>query len=164
MCAEHYAFPWNGLIGDFKFRGDVALAGLLADRLASAVAQTPGGLDIDLVVPVPLSAQRLQDRGFNQAWELARRLAWSLRLTTDAHLLQRPIDTAHQVELSLAERARNLRGAFMVAPHRRSEVHGRRVALVDDVMTTGATFREAAHALCEAGAAAVDVWAVARTA
>lgn len=163
VCAQDYAFPWSGLIGDFKFRGDVALAGLLAQRLACAVADAPGARDVELVLPVPLSAQRLQERGFNQAWELTRRLGHRLGLATAADLLQRPVDTAHQLDLSLQDRARNLRGAFMVTPGRQPRVAGRRLALVDDVMTTGATLREATRALLQAGAASVDVWAVART-
>ena len=112
---------------------------------------------------MPLSAPRLQERGFNQAWELARRLGHLLGLATAVDLLQRPVDTAHQLDLSLQDRARNLRGAFMVTPGRQHMVAGRRLALVDDVMTTGATLREATRALMQAGAASVDVWAVART-
>jgi predicted amidophosphoribosyltransferase len=73
------------------------------------------------------------------------------------------VDTGHQLELSLLERAHNLRGAFMVAPQQRQAIVGQRLALVDDVMTTGATLREATRALLEAGAASVDAWAVART-
>lgn len=163
VCAEDYAFPWSGLIGEFKFQGDVALAQLLAQRMASVLRQTSGALEVDKMLPVPLSAQRLQERGFNQSWELARRLGQIFGLACSADLLLRPVDTAHQLELSLLERAHNLRGAFMVMPQRRQAVAGQRLALVDDVMTTGATFREATRALLEAGAASVDVWAVART-
>ena len=163
VCAEDYAFPWNDLIGDFKFRCDVGLATLLADRLAAALRQTPGGTEVDLLLPVPLSTPRLQHRGFNQAWELARRLGDLLRIPAEPHVLQRPVDTHHQAELSLQERSLNLKGAFMVNPQARPAVAGRRVALVDDVMTTGSTFREATRALLQAGAGSVDVWAVART-
>jgi ComF family protein len=163
VCAEDYAFPWSGLIGAFKFQGDVALADLLAQRMASALGQTPGALEVDMVLPVPLSAPRLRERGFNQSWELARRLGQHFARPCRADLLLRPVDTAHQLELSLLERAHNLRGAFMVAPQQRQAVAGQHLALVDDVMTTGATFREASHALLEAGAASVDVWAIART-
>jgi len=163
VCAEDYAFPWNDLIGDFKFRCDVGLATLLADRLATALRQTPGGTEVDLLLPVPLSTPRLQHRGFNQAWELARRLGDLLRIPAEPHVLQRPVDTHHQAELSLQERSLNLKGAFMVNPQARPAVAGRRVALVDDVMTTGSTFREATRALLLAGAGSVDVWAVART-
>ena len=162
-CAEDYAFPWNDLIGDFKFRCDVGLATLLADRLAAALRQTPRGTEVDLLLPVPLSTPRLQHRGFNQAWELARRLGDLLRIPAEPHVLQRPVDTHHQAELSLQERSLNLKGAFMVNPQARPAVAGRRVALVDDVMTTGSTFREATRALLLAGAGSVDVWAVART-
>jgi ComF family protein len=163
VCAEDYAFPWNTLIGDLKFRSDVALGALLAERLAAALGRAASSTDVDLVLPIPLSAQRLQQRGFNQAWELARRLARLFGLQAEAHLLQRPVDTAHQLELSLQDRTRNLQGAFMVDPQARSTLLGRRVALVDDVMTTGATFRQATQALLRAGAGSVDVWAVART-
>ena len=163
VCAEDYAFPWNNLIGDFKFRSDVGLAALLAERLAAALTRTQGGTEADLLLPIPLSTQRLQHRGFNQAWELARRLGKLLRIPAKSHVLLRPVDTQHQAALSLQEREGNLRGAFMVDPRARSAVAGRRLALVDDVMTTGSTFREATHALLQAGAASVDVWAVART-
>ena len=84
-------------------------------------------------------------------------------MTAQAQLLWRPADSAHQAELGRAERQHNLLSAFMVDPRRRGELLGRRVALVDDVMTTGATAREAAAALLRGGAAAVDVWVVART-
>ena len=106
---------------------------------------------------------RLSERGYNQAWELARRLGRSLGVAADPGLLWRPADQAHQADLNRAERQRNLRSAFMTDPRRRGELQGHRVALVDDVMTTGATAREAAAALLRGGAAAVDVWVVART-
>jgi ComF family protein len=131
--------------------------------MASVLRQTSAALEVDRVLPVPLSTQRLRERGFNQSWELARRLGQIFGLACSADLLLRPVDTAHQLELSLLERAHNLRGAFMVAPQQRQAIVGQRLALVDDVMTTGATLREATRALLEAGAASVDAWAVART-
>lgn len=158
-----YGFPWDRLITRFKFRQQPELAGLLAGALADAIDRQPLLPRPQLVLPVPLSPQRLAERGYNQAWELARRVASALRLPADASLLQRPLETAHQAELGRGERQRNLRTAFMADPSRRSELHGRRVALVDDVMTTGATAREAAAVLLRAGAAAVDLWVLART-
>jgi ComF family protein len=156
-CVADYGFPWDRLIADFKFRGSVELAGALAASLADAVAALPAP---DLVLPVPLSARRLAERGYNQAWELARRL----RRPARADVLQRPIDSAHQADLSRAGRLANLRAAFVVDARRRRLLAGRRVALVDDVFTTGATARCAAAALRHAGAGAVDVWVLARTA
>lgn len=156
VCVADYAFPWDGLIADFKFHGRPELAVLLAAQLRGAGHDAPAP---DLVLPVPLAAGRLAERGYNQAWELARRLGPPAR----ADVLLRPLETAHQAELDRAERQANLRAAFMVDPRRREAIAGRRVALVDDVFTTGATARAAARALRQAGAAAVDVWVIART-
>ena len=166
VCAEDYAFPWDRLVADFKFHGQPELAQPLADRLAQAVRdalQTAGAVGPELLVPVPLSAARLRERGYNQAWELARRLGPGLGVRAEPAVLLRPVDTAHQALLPRAERERNLRGAFMVDPARRGAVTGRRIALVDDVMTTGATLREATLELQRSGAAEVQAWAFART-
>jgi ComF family protein len=162
VCAADYGFPWDALIAEFKFHGRAELAAVLAERLQAAVRAAGAPLP-RWVVPVPLAPARLAERGYNQAWELARRLGRSLGLAADPDLLWRPAEQAHQADLNRAERQRNLRSAFMTDPRRRAELQGSRVALVDDVMTTGATAREAAAALLRGGAAAVDVWVVART-
>ena len=163
VCGLDYGFPWNQLIGAFKFQGRVELAAPLAARLAHAL----DAADVappDAVLPVPLTAQRLAERGYNQAWELARRVAATRQLPARSDVLQRVLHTPRQqAELSRAERRRNVRGAFFVGPALRPQVAGRRLALVDDVMTTGATVREAAGALLRAGAADVQVWVLART-
>lgn len=161
LCAVDYGFPWDTLITAFKFEGRVELADALATRLAAAVQDDDRA---ELVVPVPLSARRLAERGYNQSWELARRVARRLHMPAQASLLQRPQDTRHQADLDRAERRRNLQAAFRVDPRHGALLAGRRVALVDDVMTTGATAREAAATLLRAGAASVVVWALARTA
>lgn len=162
VCAVDYGFPWDGLIGDFKFKAREDLAGPLALLLAGAVTAT-NVPPADVVLPIPLSPPRLAERGFNQAWELARRTASQLKRPANCQVFLRPADTAHQVELSRAERQRNLLGAFMVDPRQRAAIEGHRVVLVDDVMTTGATAREAAATLLRAGARAVDLWMLART-
>lgn len=164
MTAVDYGFPWNTLVKAFKFDGRTELAGVLAGLLGGAIDAAPGAARaVDLVAAVPLAPARLADRGFNQSWELARRLARRFALPAEAMLLRRPVDSAHQTMLTRAERAANLQGAFMVDPARRAALGGRRVALVDDVVTTGATVRAATLALERAGAAAVVVWAFART-
>jgi ComF family protein len=116
-----------------------------------------------LLLPMPLSPARLRERGYNQAWELARRLGAALQVPADAGLLLRLKDTPHQTSLAVANRAANVRGAFAVEPLRRTELQGRDVTLVDDVLTTGASAAEATRALLQAGAARVQVWVVART-
>lgn len=162
VVACDYAFPWDHLVADFKFNGHVELATGLATRLAQAVQASAARLP-DLVLPVPLAPRRLAERGYNQAWELARRVARGVGCAADARLLERPIDGAHQAQLPRSARLTNLRGAFLVAPRRRAELQGRHVALVDDVMTSGATLSEAATALRRAGAARVDAWVLTRT-
>ena len=162
VCAVDYAFPWDHLIAEFKFRGQAELATPLAARLTEAV-QAHTGPPPQWVVPVPLSPQRLAERGYNQAWELARRVGAACGLPARADVLLRALDSAHQADLGRTQRQHNLRSAFFVDARQRAALQQRRVALVDDVMTTGATAREAAAALLRAGAAAVDVWVLART-
>jgi ComF family protein len=164
VCAFDYAFPWDRLIADFKFNQQVELARPLADRLLHALkAADDVALRPTLLVAVPLAPKRLAERGYNQAWEIARRMGRALHVSDSADLLTRPIDGAHQADLPLAARQRNVRGAFVVNPARRTLLRDRHVALVDDVMTSGTTLREATAALHRAGAARVDVWVLART-
>jgi ComF family protein len=150
-------------VQDFKFASQPELAGLFADALARALQLSDAARDIQLLLPVPLSNQRLRQRGYDQAWELARALGKVLGLRSEARALCRPIDTAPQSTLDRRSRALNLRGAFHVDPAWRPNVAGKHIALVDDVMTTGASFRATTHALLDAGALSVDVWCVART-
>jgi ComF family protein len=162
VCAADYVFPWDGLISAFKFHGHVELSAALAALLSQAVRNSDAPLP-QRVLPVPLALPRLAERGYNQAWELARRVAKNLGLPAHAHALLRHVDTAHQIELDRSERQRNLRTAFMVDALQRHRVQGQSIALVDDVMTTGATVAEASQTLLRAGAASVQVWVLART-
>jgi ComF family protein len=156
IAALDYAAPWSALIGHFKFHGAVELAPLFASLLRDAVREQPVP---ELLLPAPLSDARLRERGFNQSWELARRLG----PPADARLLLRVRDTPHQVDLPLDRRASNVRAAFAVEPLRRAAIAGRGVVLVDDVMTTGATAAEMARTLLQAGASSVQLWVLART-
>lgn len=166
LAAWRYDFPWDRLIARFKFYGGVELAGVLAEGLAETVESAVGAGWLalpELLLPVPLSPRRLRERGYNQAWELARRLGrrWSLR--AEPLWLERVRETPQQAELTRAERLHNLTAAFAVAPEARLALAGRRVALVDDVMTTGSTLFEAGATLRRAGVAEVQAWVLART-
>ena len=152
VAALAYEFPADALVHSLKFRGELALAPLLAGLLLPKL----GTLDIDCVVPVPLSPARLRERGYNQAVEIARHLD---RGRLELELCVRERDTPAQVELPYAERKRNVRGAFRCT----RALPGARIAVVDDVMTTGATLDEIAMTLKAAGAAHVVNWVVART-
>jgi ComF family protein len=158
-----YGFPWDRLIGRFKFQQQPELAALLAPVLQAAVQQQASAPLAQVVLPVPLSAQRLAERGYNQAWELARRVAAGLNLPAEAGWLLRLRDTPHQVGLSRTARTRNLRDAMWVTPQGVRGLAGRQIALIDDVLTTGVTAAAASQALLAAGAAGVQVWVLART-
>ncbi len=162
LTGVEYAHPWSALITQFKFHEAIDLAPALAALLQ--VAQQRVGAPLPhLLLPVPLSPQRLRERGFNQAWELTRRLGSALKTKADAGLLLRLKDSPHQLALPPEKRAANVRGVFAVEPLRRAELGGLSVAVIDDVMTTGATFNEIARVLKQAGAARVEAWALART-
>jgi ComF family protein len=154
VAALAYAFPADTLVHALKFRGELALAPMLADMLFENISNSE---KIDLVVPVPLSPQRLRGRGYNQAAEIARRL--EVRAPLELFLCERGRDTAAQTDLPWSERRRNVRGAFRCT----RPIPGGTVAVVDDVMTTGATLDEIASVLKDAGAARVVNWVVART-
>ena len=150
-----YRFPVDRLVHRFKYAGDLAIGKWLSLELAVAVRAQPLP---DLLVPVPVTSKRLRERGFNQAAQIARVLSSELAIPVAVRGLDRVRDTPAQSALGRRARRANLRDAFRCA--RRMPPH---VALVDDVITTGATAQAASRALKRAGASRVDVWAIART-
>ncbi|WP_243050402.1 ComF family protein [Dyella sp. RRB7] len=150
-----YAWPLDRLESRFKFGADLAagrvLAALWRRELAADHPQ--------LLVPLPLHPARLRQRGYNQALELARPVARTLQVPVRHDLLLRTRATKAQTELGAIARRRNVRGAFAAKPGVAWPGH---VALLDDVMTTGATLAECARVLRRAGVRRIDVWALAR--
>jgi ComF family protein len=168
FAAVAYAYPWSGLVGRYKFGEQPAWAPIFATLLLQApgARETLASLTAaDWIVPMPLSRQRLQARGFNQAWQLATALAGQsgTAARADAHLLLRITDTRPQSQLQRVERLVNVKGAFAVDPLRSAAIKGRRAVLVDDVMTSGASLFAAAAALKQAGATDVTAMIFART-
>lgn len=159
-CAVDYTYPWAQCIAQFKYQQQPGWAGPLAQLLQDAPGVADALAQGELVLPMPLSAERLRARGYNQAQELARRLAPG---RTDTRLLLRVRDTAPQLALDAAARRRNVQGAFALDPLRAGRVQGRRIVLVDDVMTSGASLYAAATTLRTAGAAGVQAVVLART-
>jgi ComF family protein len=162
LAAFDYAPPWDGLIARYKFHEALDLRDALAECLLTAWAQA-GRPAPGLLLPVPLGEARLRERGYNQAWELVRWLARRLAAPASAGLLLRLRETTQQMDLPLGDRAANVQGAFAVDPLLRAQLQGQDVTVVDDVMTTGATFEEIARVLRAAGARRIQVWALART-
>ncbi len=160
-----YAHPLDLLLTRLKFGRSLAAGRVLAElwvaALREALSKGRVGAMPDALVPVPLHADRLRERGYNQSLELARPLAHALGLPLLPDLLRRERATAAQTNLDAKARRKSLRGAFAVAELKNAAPPAR-VALIDDVMTTGATLRECARTLKCAGIARVEVWPLAR--
>jgi ComF family protein len=154
-AAFRYAFPVEHIVQGLKYRHRLPLAGWLADALVRRI----GPARVDCILPLPLSTQRMKDRGFNQAQEIARSLAQRLDLPLVSDACARVLDSAPQASLPWKERQANIRNAFEC----RIDLTGKTVAVVDDVMTTGATLNEFARMLKLHGSARVENWVVART-
>lgn len=162
IAALDYAFPWDQLLQRYKFHQGLALRRPLLDQMDRALSAAETDKP-DWLLAVPLSAARLRERGYNQSHELARALARRRGLRCDPGLLLRVQQGASQSSLPLADRAANVKHSFAVDPLRLAELRGARIALLDDVMTTGATLYELARVLRQAGAARVEAWVLART-
>jgi ComF family protein len=161
IAPYEYAAPIDGFLQALKFGHGRMLGRALALLVAgSAGAASPGDdLRPELLVPVPLHRRRLVARGYNQATEIARTLSASLRIPLEHAAAVRVQAAAPQSRLGARERHANVEHAFEV----RARLAGRRIAIVDDVITTGATVNALARVLLAAGAARVEAWAVART-
>ncbi|MDP1643918.1 MAG: double zinc ribbon domain-containing protein [Thiobacillus sp.] len=155
-AALAYAFPLDRLIPRLKYHGQLAIAPALGECLAQVAASRPRP---DRLIAMPLHAKRIRERGFNHATEIAREAAKRLGLPLDTASCQRIRDTPPQMGLKHDARRRNVRGAFMCT----GDVRGQRIALIDDVMTTGTSLDELAKTLKQAGALEVETWVVART-
>lgn len=155
-AALAFAFPADVLVHALKYRGELALAGLAADLLGECL---DGSDPVDAILPVPLSEARMRERGYNQSMEIARHVARARGVSLAPALCERVKDTPAQAALPFAGRAANVRGAFRCP----APVAGRTIAVLDDVMTTGATLDEVAATLKRAGAVRVVNWVFART-
>ncbi len=162
LAALVYEYPVDHLVRNFKFHKDLACGQLLAEELVRAVQTQPAPPHEtlawpDLLVPVPLHFLRRCQRGFNQAELLATELHQACGIPLERRLLHRTRATPAQSGLDRKSRQRNLRGAFSCAP-----LAGQHIAIIDDVLTTGATVQECSRVLKQAGASQVSVWVAAR--
>lgn len=160
LAALPYAYPWSGLVADFKFNQRPGWAASFAQLLRAAPWVEPALEAADLLLPMPVSKERLRDRGYNQAHVLAG----ALDASKLAHgLLLRVLDTPPQRTLPRSERLNAVRHAFAVDPLAAHRLRNKRIVVVDDVMTSGASLHAAARALRGAGAAHITALVLART-
>ena len=160
LAAVAYAYPWSNLVADFKFQQHTGWARSFATLMRSAPWVEPALDAADMLLPMPLSRERLQVRGFNQAMLLAKALD-AKKVHPD--LLLRVQDTPPQSSLSRKERLVSVQHAFATHPLKAHQLKGRRVVLVDDVMTSGASLHAAAGVLRTAGVAHITALVFART-
>ena len=159
LAPLRYEFPINLLVSRFKYRGKFCNGVLLADILLKHILSTQSSEELDLIVPVPLHWQRQFVRGFNQSHWLAKYLGHHLNIPVNDQLLKRCNNTPSQKGLKRKQRQKNLKGAFLV----NGNLTGKRIALVDDVVTTGSTVTEISKLLKKAGAKHIEIWCLART-
>jgi ComF family protein len=154
-----YAYPIDAMMLRYKYGNNLNLGDTFAEFLAEKTALD----NIDLIIPMPMHPQRLKERGFNQALEIAKVLnklfPKNTREKLDYKSVVRQTLTPPQASLPLKERVKNIKGAFKV----NANLAGKRIAIIDDVMTTGASLNELAKTLKKAGASHVECWVIART-
>lgn len=162
-----YDYPLNGLIHQFKYRRHLTSGKLLAQLLGDHLKHCSQDHDTwrapDLLIPAPMHWLKRWQRGFNQAEFLAQHIARELAIPLATKIVKRTHKTPAQKELTRAERQQNLRKAFAISAKNRAQINGKRIAIIDDVVTTTATARELSQLLIKAGAMNVQVWALART-
>lgn len=155
-CGFRYAFPVDRLVQALKYQHRLAVAGFFAEALLEVASTLP--LATDLLLALPLSAERLRQRGFNQALEIARPLAQRRGWSLSVHGYRRAMDTVPQTSLPWKERHKNIHGAFECD----LDLTGKNLTVIDDVMTTGASLNEFARILKQHGAARVTNLVAAR--
>lgn len=159
VAPYRYAYPLDQLIKRLKYGNDRQLARVLGTLLAQSLEANGEAVLPDVIVPMPLYSGRLRERGFNQAQDIAHWCGKYLGVKVSANLASRPVDTGSLAGLGRADRAHRILGAFRAS----DSVFGKHVAIVDDVLTTGASVRELAREIYDSGAASVECWALART-
>ncbi len=157
-CAYRYGFPIDHLVRGLKYRQQLANARVLGELTARHLRRVHAEPWPQCIIPVPLAEARFRERGFNQAIEIGRELQTQLAIPLQTDLIARIRDTPEQAGLDRKQRRKNLRNAFK--PLKPLDVQ--RVAILDDVVTTGSTVNELARVLLRAGVEHVEVWAVTR--
>jgi len=160
IAAFNFVYPVDALLRALKYRGELSVAEIAANGIIHSLAHQ----DLpDLLIPMPLHPQRLQERGFNQAMEISRRIARHTHCRLSTNSIIRLRHGEPQASLPLNKRAKNVKGVFAVNDVVSTDLRGKHIAVIDDIMTSGASLNELAKTLKKAGAARVECWVAART-
>ncbi len=165
-CMFTYDYPVDRLIQQLKFQQKPGYGKILGKLMATLIQQHYQNTQFpDAIVPVPLHKTRLRERGYNQAYEIASSCATQLGIPLLIKNCRRIKATPHQSGLNASTRRKNLRAAFKILPSNSTGLtqNPRSIALVDDVMTTGATLAELSTAFQKSGTKEIHAWCVART-
>jgi len=158
-----YNYPIDAVIQRYKYGDTVSLSHTFGQLMSEKICLVNSQENIDLMIPMPMHPTRLKQRGFNQALEIAKVANQALNKNNKTKLdyksVKRQTLTPSQASLPIKKRVKNIKGAFMV----NADFSGKRIAIVDDVMTTGASLNELAKTLKQAGATHVECWVIART-
>jgi len=154
-----YEYPLDRMLQRYKYGHHLAMADSFAHLFIESLTKSPSAILPDVIIPMPLHPQRLKERGFNQSLEIARIIARRLNIHLDPKSCARVKLSPPQASLPLKERVKNMKGAF----HCNESMNGLRIALLDDVMTTGASLNALAKTVKAAGASYVECWVIART-
>ena len=158
-----YAYPVDAMMLRYKYGNMLNLGDTFGEFLAEKIVLENHFKNIDLIIPMPMHPQRLKERGFNQALEITKVLCKNHKEKLDYKSVIRQILSPPQASLPLKERVKNIKGAFKINDDLVGDLKGKRIAIVDDVMTTGASLNELAKTLKKAGASHVECWVIART-
>lgn len=155
-----YTFPTSAILQHYKYNNALFLSQTFGALFSGQLATNNQYKEIDLIIAMPLHADRIKERGFNQSLEIAKTMAKQLSIPLDKTSCMRIKNTAPQSNLPLKARLKNMRGAFQI--NMRNNIKGKRIAIVDDVMTTGEILNELAKILKKVGATHVECWVVAQ--
>ncbi|HEY8084768.1 MAG TPA: ComF family protein [Methylophilaceae bacterium] len=164
IAAFNFVFPMDALLRALKYRGELSVAEIAANGIINSLEyQLEHKTLPDLLIPMPLHPKRLQERGFNQAMEISRRISRHIQRPLSTNSIMRMRHGEPQASLPLNKRAKNVKGVFAVSDAASNDLRGKHIAVIDDIMTSGASLNELAKTLKKAGAARVECWVVART-
>lgn len=162
-CLDRYDGILQAALHQLKYQRRLACAHGLAIAWNERMIEPLQAVEADFLFPVPLSQEKLCFRGFNQSWELARRIRCTVNIQKHAHVLMRHHHTQHQAAENRINRHKAIRDMFYVNPQYQALLQGSSIVIFDDVMTSGATLNEIARVLKDNGVSRVINWVLLRT-